>query len=501
MNATIIKTPARNLSTTNVSYWLAAYNPNVFMYQRKDFTTFQVSSHSGVASITIAGVMADIVTPIGTLLYYNTPSQNGFTTITGITISGSTTILAVDVNMLPESIVLTGYLVIPGSVLGYAIVSSIVIAGQTITAKHTAGPTGIVRVDLSAYLRGTLIRQDTINYNLLNQIDNNAFVAYSVSVIEQYTDITGNAIVSASTAMGNFWAVNAAMQLGSFGSNMAKYVPFPIEVNINNKAKFLTLNPQPNLYTGYPFDLAFILSAEISVKTLFVSFTTYDINGNPIASGITADQLLAEARENIAINNTGDALLINIGNTSVQLPSQTVGINRLSIASSFVAGVASIQVYLYYLNGSTQVVVSEVKTLKVNCQPTDTVYYMKALNQLGGWDYFLFNYMVPISNSIDYSTVDVSVLDYETQRETQDILTKSVQPKITVGKSGVKSSDIDALMSLLYSSKVYLMTAYNPYTWRGVIVDTKGGDMYDTLLKRGDFEVDVLLPKLNLQSA
>lgn len=504
----IIDTPARNVSLNNKSFWGANFNPQVFLYQRKDFVVTAIDQGGGFAQLLITvniGLFSITQQMIdaapGTRIYIKTQNYEGLYPIIAIGQSFGT--LYVTVSGVVQAVgVQTGFANIDILKPGYRFTTTVKIVSQglnySLKAKHSPNLQGICRVDLQAFLKAYTNAEDANNYNVLVNLDLNRFVKYSIAVNEEWQGNTDGVVDY------NFdcYAIHAALQFNSLGSNFGAYVPFLVEINENKKAKFLTTINEPVITIGKPFDLGFIMTSEFAGKQIFVGYLPLNINKAVVAGGLASAALLANEVDHIDINGAGDNLLIS-GNTALvyQVAAQ-VGVNRLTILQSLLPDVAYLQVYLFYLNSANQAVrITEIKTLKVSFCDDKEGAYVKYLNLVGGWDYQLFDYRVEHSLDVTAQTyVDRLILDYSTQNTTQDVLSKEAQFKIQVGKNSVSKDQMKGLAGMLTSPKVYLLTNLNPYQWQTVTVDSKGTRLYDTLDGYGDFEATFRLPKLNLQT-
>ena len=147
--------------------------------------------------------------------------------------------------------------------------------------------------------------------------------------------------------------------------------------------------------------------------------------------------------------------------------------------------------------GAANIRLTEIKTIALNRCAGDI--YLKWLNLLGGWDYCLFSdrtiYNLDVSDAVYYNK---PILDYALQDYNQDVLSKSAQESLTIGKDCRTIDELRALNGILYSTKVYRQL--DDGAWQTVIVDEKKGASYDTRDKKGDFEITIKIPELNLMA-
>lgn len=498
----IISTPARKLSINNSSRWGAAFNPQLFLLQRKDFVVTEVIDYyedGTSAQFVVNGTLTEdeIIAIQSNKVRVKTNLYDFYREIEDIENTGGVIKFRFGVPFIAGVLTPGGFINSTGLKPGYKVQSQINIAGETITTRHTPDLSGAVRVDLQAYLKAfTNSNDEDANYNLFSWLDHNRFEQYLVEFSEFYSNATHGEII----VPDDFFITHSALQFNPYGSSMAEYTTFQTEPNINKAAKFLTHVKQPVFTPGYPFDLSVILNDELDGKTILCRYATLDINKVSI-QGLQSSALLLNPYDAMKINEA-DNLLINSPVYSFSIGG-SAGVWRLPIIDSLTPFVHFIELYLYYLTESGDVVrISEIKTIKINrdnCRNDDI--YVKWINLLGGWDYQLFDYRSEHSVDVSQTFIDRLVFDYATQNATQDVLSKTGLEKIKVGKSGVTAEVMNALKGLLLSPKVYRLTSFNPRLWQTVVLDTKGTTLYDTQDWFGDFETTLKLPTLNIQTA
>ncbi len=507
MSIEVISTPARNLSLNNVSYWGAAFNPQVFLFQRKDFEIVEINE----LTPTRIGIKAKHkLTDDEALLMYsglmmvrtNAYNFNAVPAIIStVPVPGDFTIYEFDVPYVSTPFVAGGFMNSTGLRPGYKIQVLLMISGQTITARYTPDAEGACRADLQAYLKAFTNSDDNANYNVFSWLDESRFEQYAVSVSEFFN----NEATEPVDINSDFYVTHSALQFNKYGSNMAPYVPFLYEPNYYKRARFLTDIKQPVFTPGFPMDISFIMNGELSGNTILCRYTTLDINKNPI-SGLEDNELLINTIDSLLINAV-DALLISKPAYDFEVGNDA-GVWRMPIIDSLSDDVAFIEVFLYYIAAATEttpaqaILITEIKTIEVNRGACKSGVYVKWLNLLGGWDYQLFEYRAEYSIEVSQAYVDRLVLDYSTQNTTQDVLSKTGVNKIKVGKEGASVEQMKGFAGLLTSTKAYmLLDKDSPQDWQTVIVDSKGATLYDTKDWFGDFEVTLKLPALNIQTA
>lgn len=504
----IISTPARNLSLNNLSRWGAAFNPQVFLFQRKDFEVVEVIDYYGDGTSVMIVVPGTITEEEVTAIYSDkirvkTNLYDFYAEIAELSndFVNNKTKYRFNIPFVAGALLPGGFLNSTGLKPGYKIQITIAIDGEFIIAKYTPDIDGLCRADLQAYLKAFTSSNDSLDYNVFCAIDNDRFEQYTISIAEFFDRETQEGLL----VPGIFYITHSALQFNKYGSNMAEYVTFLFEPNDNKRAKFLTTIKQPMFTSGYPMDLSFIFNDELEEKVVYCRYGTLDINKNVIA-GIVSSELLINSLDSLLINDS-DKLLI--GNPGYEFRvGGTAGVWRLPIIDAITPDVAFIDIFLYYVAPATDtapeqyILLTEGKRIAVNKGTCKTGVYVKWLNLLGGWDYQLFEYRAEYAIDVTQTYVDRLVLDYSTQNATQDVLSKTGVNKIKIGKEAASAEEMQGLAGMLTSPKVYmLLDKASPQEWQTVIVDAKSATLYDTKDWFGDFEVTIKLPALNIQTA
>lgn len=497
----LVETPARNLSPNNVSRWNAVFNPANFIYQRKDYIVSYVrTEYSAFVIVYVDEVLSDEQKEDfkpETKIYVKTDkydftaeSTGSFYTDrpgeTGITFA--TNLRGTDLSF--------GFLNVLSDKVGYRFATEITFGFEDVKdkyiARHSPNGKGLAVADVSRYLRAEMAAKDNFLYNVRNWRDENLCCSYTVRYRAEWDGGADNW----QSITEPFYFVFAALQIGNpYGSNMAAYVPFADEPNPAKKAKFLQEFNKPIFYAGMPFDLAFIYSEQMLGRQLYVRQTAL-ING--IAQGGPITTFLLNEDSSFLLNEDTSKLVIERGDEAI---TDLLGVNRLILDNVYPPGTQEVQVYLYYLDGSTEVRVTEYLNLEFKEKPDCGEYrYIKWLNVLGGWSYAMFEYRV--THSLDVSDrvmIDRHVVDYATADTVQDVVSNQAVRKETVGRESLKGPDLTVLSSIFYSPKVYLLLNENPRQWMTIIVEPKSGRLWDTKEGFGNIEFTYRLPELNLQ--
>lgn len=253
----------RPLRTINgrLSFWVAASNPIIYGFQRKDQVITSVSSNAGRIRITVNGV--DLTTEIsaGDVLYLNSDGvydQN--VTVTGISFSTNTII---DCNNDLFISATSGGFINLFSRLFYFLEVQIFDEATNENLFNTdfryiPDTKGIIRADFSIYLRELLSNLSTYTVVAENSRAEGFSQGFYIKYTEQWQ---GSSETQVDDVANPIWAVNAVRQIQqTLGQNLGEYVTF----DLGQRAKFLTPFEVPKLWRDYPFSVSFIYSDAIA---------------------------------------------------------------------------------------------------------------------------------------------------------------------------------------------------------------------------------------------
>lgn len=497
----LVETPARNLSTNNVSRWNAVFNPANFVYQRKDYLVSYVSTvYDAFVVVYIDEVLTDeqkLAFAPEAQIYVKTDRYDFTSESTGSFYNdrAGQTGIAFATNLRGADSI-GGYLNVLSEKVGYRFATELTFGFEdvkdTYIARHSPNGKGLTIADVSRYLRPEMRAKDEFLYHVRNWRDENLCCSYTVRYRAEWEGGQDNW----QSITEPFYFTFSALQIGNpYGSNMAAYVPFAIEPNPAKKAKFLQEFTKPIFYAGMPFDLAFIYSEQLLGRQLYVRQTAL-LNGIGISGPL--DAFLLNEDSSFLLNEDTSKLLIERGDTAI---TDLIGVNRLILDNVYPVGTQEVGVYLYYLEGGSEVRVTEILQLQFKQSPDCSEYrYIKWLNPLGGWSYAMFEYRV--THGLDVGErviISRPIANFATGDTSQDVVSNTAVRKETVGREGVKGEDLKVLSSIFYSVKAYVLVKESPRQWMTIIIEPKSGKLYDTKEGFGDIEFSYRMPDLNLQ--
>jgi hypothetical protein len=140
--------------------------------------------------------------------------------------------------------------------------------------------------------------------------------------------------------------------------------------------------------------------------------------------------------------------------------------------------------------------VSEIKTVEVDQECYSNPIYLRWLNSLGGFDYWLFhtmqNYKDTTSNEQVYEKYTEDLGSAEGRGLT---MSKDNQGEITLGAEGLTKDQAQGLKYLLRSVKVYMLLDAETNAWVVVRVKPDSYDYDKTDEMRERIELTILPPQ------
>lgn len=234
------------------------------------------------------------------------------------------------------------------------------------------------------------------------------------------------------------------------------------------------------MWLGYPFDITFLNESLIDPEYTGIQVTNF-------ASGI------AEPITDIALGYKVTRLLIHDGESDITSEGVTpfeiqVGLNPLNFIDHFFGEPQNLDL---------EVVDPCLKTDYLEQTPQ---LYVKWLNSLGGWNYWLFESADIVRNTKDLGEIDNNSLD----------LSDSVSPTIQIGKTSVDRYNITTdvinrqelmvLNDLLDSEKIFIYTkpafsTYHPTNWLQVSLNTTSVNVQKSKNKFNRFDLVLETPQ------
>jgi len=354
------------------------------------------------------------------------------------------------------------------------------------THKVRANEAGIAKVDLSGILANFFEYKTDIDYSLINSID-----SFATKNIVMYVKEVIDGVDGTLQRLNDFNVINGAKQIqDNYGASANDYCYDPTE-DLTEKAKFLTLFT-PTYFEGYPFSLSFIN----------LSLSNFDES----AEGLTSQLIKVDnsVETNLIVSGTQDkinALTLDggysVNNILVSLKQNGTVVNE----NAYVEADYVDPGYVNGINTDTLTEFTLTEELKVNINQECVIYptYLRWLNELGGYNYWLFSgnnqSMIDIQDS---NVFNRTIEDIEFATGSIQYLKRNIQKSIVVGANNLNKNDKQLVLSSAYSRMVQM---YNPSTelWIDILIKANSFDVGEAKETRSDIELEIMLPKTYLQ--
>lgn len=496
MAVTVITDPSRVVGENDVaelleSKWVAVHNPIIFQMSRKDDDIFDFNiidpdfNHAVVKLDSSFDTTFFSEIQVGSLVYLNCDPFTGVFTVTAVDAPSRKFTVLLDQDYVEQEIdtgdIWANLVSLPGYYVEVKIYS--VTDGTEAlvsSAKFQPFSDGSFFIDPHAWLKRLAVITDEFDYTDISWRDLALANGFKIKYRERYNAEDPEDLPSYSDP-GTFYWVNAAKQIGdTWGQNMGEYVTFNTAPP-DYPAKFLTLFAQPVYWPGFPFEIAFIRSQDLDGLDLEFLLTNHDASGTAIGFGIQDD-----------------------------IEAEETGVIRFFPDPTDISG-SAYSIQLRILDGD-DVEYTEVKTVQVSHDCTDFPVYLKWINTLGGWSYWLFAFDQQKSINVgDAVTFERNITELSTADNKLQYLSKRAFPKIVCGANDVSAANFAGLKGLLYSPVVMMLT--NPDTWetdgegdtplpkwQTVLVQPGSFNLETTRGGFADVEITLQLSEINVQT-
>lgn len=509
MSLELISTPLKarteDSETTNKVNWLMAHNPLYYGIQRVDYLIDKVTLHGDVDAYYgytrlyffnltgwVAGesiiVRNNAGIPDGTyeILYVaSTYFILNYTFVGGINIyyGGSFNSTNGKTNYYIKLRIYDGRT---------GTYQSLTTTDSTLLSEHNVRTdnNGLAKFDLSGFVKNLFEFKTDYDYLAVNEKDLYNTKKIIVYAQENYTN--------SSTDFGYIFSanlVNGAKQIQDlYGASAVDYCYDSLR-NLTEKAKFLTLY-KPKYFSGYPFSLSFInLGLGDFSESYEEGFVSNLIKVESV-SGVETETTLLAAINQGYINHlklTGgysvDKIFVKIKQDGDVVEDAYVAYGY--VAAGYVDGVIT--------DTLADITLTENLQVNINQECITTPLYFRWLNQLGGWNYWLFstNYFEQ-NTALESEAFEQLVEDIETATGILEYLKRESENKITIGAENLSENDKRLVLSMARSRKVQM---YNETStdWTDVIVIPGSYQPIEARESKSSVQLDIMLPKLYLQ--
>lgn len=488
-----ISGPEYEVSPGNVSRWNAAFCPIVFTYQRRDFGINSITENAGYIDADINADMSTISE--GDLIYIKATGYDA----TGRVLSKTGNVVQIDIPYIADQT--DGFANINLLRKNYRILTRITYTDpdtaieKTIVSTNTPDSTGLVKADISTFLQTILRTKDESTFTELNYRDNNLSASYTV----EYAAVWNGQSAEYTAITDPYYITFTGSKLGQQqGRNMNQYVPFPTVPSSSLLAKWVTDFERPSYSNGFPFDIGFIYSENITGLQIKASLQTLDINGDPIGEAV--DYFLLNDDESFIINVDTSKYIISRGAILDEDLPEKIGLNRLLIYQDFADNVYSLKLFLYYMDGDTVVKITEDKYIDIE-KACDTPMYMRWIGLNGCWDYWKFTWNQDVQLDVQNATIIKDfVSNWVTQTNIEKVISKSASEKVVVYADSVPVGKIQGIQAIKYSPEVQLLVNLNPPIFHTVVLNTATFMEYSTHWNAANLSVTFNKPSINIQN-
>jgi len=471
MSLNITKYPQRIHSVSGQPcFWNSTRQPFVFNIIRQDGVFFGVNDASGFAQLVIASYIAsasEVV--VGSKIFIKDLNgiYEGLATVTAIPVTG-VPYFAFTTDIPYTSFSIGGYFNLI-SRINYGIEATITVEqnGFKTIKKCKVSPDtkGNGILDIAPDLNGSMSKID--GRTGFDYLDKNVFCKVNVSLLESWRNSSESPLIIPYT----YYGIDGVKAIGDeYGQNFADFVPQTD--NPPSKGKFLTGFEQPIIFTGYPFDLAYIQPTDYNGVNCTVNRIGY-ANSEVIESDVTnLDASLLDGVHRININGM-DAptktmqVWVEAGGTAGSLYSDLD-----YVADGYVEGEAGSE-------GSVFEIIERLTLINdVACGGYRLPVYLKWRNHLGGWDYFLFQNRQEIeTTSKQLADFTTEPIELSTAIGRESITVAQQTTRITMGAiigqlqvSGIKGIERSPCVMMLVGENKWLRVRIVP---KGFKIDTR----------------------------
>lgn len=459
------------------AYWLAGRVPIHYQFQRRDAEVSQIIPAVGEPwdlNVLVANPGGDqqafADARFNSTIYIRTNDgvYNGTYTVVGYAVNGNGTI-TVNINGTNNGFSTGGYL-ISNDLTDWRMEVKLNAANRETTLNYTTAQ-GLIDVDVRGALYDLLSDDNEFQYNVSNAKDLNAFKDYRIEVREVYGTFTSswNTIHEK-----NPYITRASLNDGAqYDSNLYQYVP-----DLDPVGKFLTNFEKPSWFIGYPFDLSFIWPETLDTGTLY---------RRQVSGGLTNQDALTTLPN--AINRMQLGQYLNGSTIDVTLRIENDSANGNLVNPGYVNS--------GYVGGVQKIVaadpVTEVLTVDVVDRCFNNPIYLCWINELGGWDYWLFEggqaFAINSSNAKEYERALFDLSESEGRVFT---VNKQAAEVVRLAAANVTEQQANGISGIFSSPRIYEMQLDG--TRKVVTIDTGSQNYKDTtsLRNRHDIEFNIV---------
>ena len=446
---------------------VAANNPVVIELQRADFTgTTVLSAWDGVnLSINLGSLASEV--SVGDYLYNGTSGRKLVLNKTGNVVTFDFPFAALGN--------ITTYFNIERRLNWYLVVEVKQSSNSKRYVRFTPDEEGLIRAEISGALKSMVNLNDTENSTIANS------VSQSLTFTINWTEYWVGSTESITTNTDKYFAINGAFQICDpndgyyidYFANLFGSSSFPLLL-----PKWLTEFERPTQFGGFPFTCSMLFNEGLGSMT---GYSVDKIYKDAAGSVITYEDYPLPLGDNDAILQ----ILLTKGGIEVTDPDLARTLTVLFYRESDYLDIIR-PLYCNYI--------------PVNMQDCNS-FYVKWINTLGGWDYWLFQGNIYETDRVETGGSYESYFDsIASASDFENWVSKQATPQVQVGCDVANEGDARGLRSLKSSPKVYWYnTAISK--WIGVKVDPGSFAFRKNRSSYNRVELTINLPRTFNQTA
>lgn len=144
-------------------------------------------------------------------------------------------------------------------------------------------------------------------------------------------------------------------------------------------------------------------------------------------------------------------------------------------------------------------IVTEIKTIKIDKECKENPIYISWLNTYGGREHWLFHKVqtkgLVTQNNGSFETY---ISDLTNSRGQINDISKNATPLLIIN-AYVDIEDIEGIKTMLYSPCVEMLVSENPIKWNTVRAQVGSFKLYDTTDLKATIQITLELPYINIQ--
>ena len=466
---------------------VAAYNPVVIEMQRGDFrdNSFRSTWNNTYVAIDGGAQIDEFI--VGETIELSTP-DNYLGTFTILNVSGTEVTFNKTWSLFnPFFLAIINF---PNRINFYVTLRVSVDPAETIyrDLRFTPDSKGFIRAEISGALRSLLnlnFTENLIDPNAIRTDENNLSTSFYFATKDNWIN-SGESWITYYDPLEIKYAIAGAFQIGD--PNNGYYNKY--FANDNGSAfypdympQWITQFEQPSLFVGFPFTLSFLGNKNLYPATDFVIRYIVKKVDNTLYTGTVTGFIFSDFNSLTRLNIV-EALEAIF----------TSGVINNAKTIEFRFG----RVETIYFNDCLAPITFNVKRpIEQNCN----TFYVRWINTLGGWDYWLFEGKIyegfKVDNGNNYESYFDSISEIS---DFENVTFKNVTPAVQVGSNTITRNEAEGLKVLPTSPKIYW---YNEELskWIGVRVEPGSFNIRSTKEDYFNVELTFVKPKFFNQFA